>query len=450
MPSPDSPELPSSAASHGSHGTPAAPTPPSLWRDPDFRRLWAGQTASQFGAQAGQVTLPLLAVVALNADSTQLGALRAVQQIPILLFSLFVGAWVDRWRSRNVMVLADFGRAVALAAIPIAFLLGVLGIPVLLVLAFLVGVLTVFFDVAYQAALVRLVKRDQLVQGNSALEGSRSAAQIGGPALGGALVSLLTAPIAVVAGAFFFGVSCLSIRRIRHRESVPRTVERPARMRRQIAEGLRLVVGDPSLRAVGLASALFHFFFAALMTVYLLFLPRTLHLSGTAVGLVLAAMGPGALVGSVLAARLPRRLGHGVVLVSSAVLAEGVMLCAPAVRGSTTLTIASLIAVNFLFGAFSQLVDVTVMAVRQSITPLPVQGRVVATINFVGMGLTPLGSLLGGFLADRWDLRTGLLLAAVGMALSPLFMAFSPLARLGRELPAPGEAIPPGRPGDTA
>ncbi|MFC9603948.1 MFS transporter [Streptomyces niveus] len=421
-----------------------------MWRDPDFRRLWAGQTASQFGAQAGQVTLPLLAVVALNADSTQLGALRAVQQIPILLFSLFVGVWVDRWRSRNVMVLADFGRAVALAAIPIAFLLGVLGIPVLLVLAFLVGVLTVFFDVAYQAALVRLVKRDQLVRGNSALEGSRSAAQIGGPALGGALVSLLTAPVAVVAGVFFFGVSCLSIRRIRHRESVPRTVERPARMGRQIAEGLRLVVGDPSLRAVGLASALFHFFFAALMTVYLLFLPRTLHLSGTAVGLVLAAMGPGALVGSVLAARLPRRLGHGVVLVSSAVLADGVMLCVPAVRGSTALTIASLMAVNFLFGALSQLVDVTVMAVRQSITPSAIQGRVVATINFVGMGLTPLGSLLGGFLAGRWDLRTSLLLTAVGMALSPLFMAFSPLARLGRELPAPGEVIPRGRSGDTA
>lgn len=434
------PDVPSSDSSSAPvpPGSPASAGAPSLWRDRDFRRLWAGQTASQFGAQAGQVTLPLLAVVALNADSTQLGALRAVQQIPILLFSLFVGVWVDRWRSRNVMVLADLGRAAALAAIPVAFLFGVLGIPVLLTLAFLVGVLTVFFDVAYQAALVRLVKRDQLVRANSALEGSRSAAQIGGPALGGVLVSLLTAPVAVVAGAFFFSVSCLSIRRIRHREPLSRTVERPARMGRQIAEGLRLVVGDPSLRAVGLASALFHFFFAALMTVYLLFLPRTLHLSGTAVGLVLAAMGPGALVGSVLAARLPGRFGHGVVLVSSALLADGVMLCVPAMRGSTALTVAALMTVNFLFGAFSQLVDVTVTAVRQSVTPQAVQGRVVATINFVGMGLTPLGSLLGGFLAGRWDPRTGLLLTAVGMVLSPLFMAFSPLARLGKELPPPG------------
>ncbi|MFD3486045.1 MFS transporter [Streptomyces sp. NPDC058665] len=428
--------------------------PPSLWRDRDFRSLWAGQTASQFGAQAGQVTLPLLAVVALNADATQLGALRAAQQVPILLFSIFVGVWVDRWRSRDVMVRADFGRAVALAAIPVAFLLGVLGMPLLLVLAFLVGVLTVFFDVAYQAALVRLVKRDQLAQGNSALEGSRSAAQIGGPALGGALVSLLSAPIAVVAGAFFFTVSFLSIRRIRHREPLspdiarPTTTEsakvqpakvRPARMRRQILEGLRFVAGDPSLRAVGLASAIFQFSFAALMTVYLLFLPRTLHLSGAEVGLVLAAMGPGALVGSVLSAGMPKRFGYGVVLVFSAALADGVMLLVPALHGSTARTIACLMAVNFVFGVFSQLVDVTVMAVRQSITPPAIQGRTVATINFVGMGLTPLGSLLGGFLTATWDPRTSLLVAAIGLVLSPVFMALSPLARLGKELPTPND-----------
>jgi hypothetical protein len=106
---------------------------PALWRDRDFCRLWLGQTASQFGAQASQTTLPLIAVIALNAGANQLGALRAVQQAPILLFSLFVGVWVDRRRSRNVMVLADFGRTVALAAIPVAYLLGMLGIPVLLV-----------------------------------------------------------------------------------------------------------------------------------------------------------------------------------------------------------------------------------------------------------------------------------------------------------------------------
>jgi MFS family permease len=408
---------------------------PSLWREADFRRLWVGQTASQFGAQATQVTLPLIAVVALNAGAGQLGALRAVEQAPILLFSLFVGAWVDRRRTRTVMVLADSGRALAVAAIPIAYLLGVLGIPALLIVAFVVGVLSVFFDVAYQAALVRLVKREQLAQGNSALEGSRSAAQIGGPALGGAMVSLLSAPIAVAAGALFFVVSLLSIRRIRRREPVPARAERPPRMWRQIHEGLHLVVSNSSLRAVGLASAIFQFSFAALMTVYLLFLPRGLHLPGAAVGLALAAMGPGAVVGSLLSARLPRRFGYGVVLTFSAAAGDGVMLCLPALHGSPAVTVALLVAINFVFGVFTQIVDVNVMAVRQAITPVQLQGRVVATVNVVGMGLTPLGSLLGGYLAGQWGLRTSLLVAAIGMTLSPLFIALSPLARLGKNLP---------------
>ncbi|WP_250298114.1 MFS transporter [Streptomyces sp. A 4/2] len=409
---------------------------PTLWRDADFRRLWAGQTASQLGAQTGQVTLPLLAVVTLGAGAGQLGLLRAVEQAPILLLSLFAGAWVDRRRSRTVMVLADSGRALALAAVPAAYLLGVLGIPALLVVAFLVGALSVFFDVAYQASLVRLVKRDQLARSNSALESSRSAAQIGGPALGGALVSLFSAPVAAAAGAFFFVLSFLSIRQIRHRERIPVGAERPPRLRRQIHEGLRLVAGNPSLRAVGLASAVFQFSFAALMTVYLLFLPRALHLSGAAVGLVLAATGPGAVVGSLLSAGLPRRFGYGTVLVTSAALADGVMLCVPALHGATAVTVPLLMAVNFLFGAFSQLVDVTVMAVRQAVTPARLQGRVVATVNFVGMGLTPLGSLLGGWLAGRWGLRSALLATALLLSLSPLVMALSPLARLGRSLPA--------------
>ncbi|MFI6652730.1 MFS transporter [Streptomyces sp. NPDC050529] len=412
-----------------------AGAPQSLWRDADFRRLWVGQTASRFGAQSTQVVLPLLAVVSLHAGSGQLGVLRAVEQAPILLLSLFAGAWVDRRRARTVMVAADCGRAFALAVIPAAYLLGLLGLPVLLVVALLAGVLSVFFDVAYQASLVRLVARDRLMQGNSALEGSRSAAQIGGPALGGLLVSLFSGPVAVVPGAFFFALSSVSIRRIRRREPVPAGSDGPARIRQQIHEGLRFVAGNASLRAVGVASALFQFWFAALMTVYLLYLPRGLHLSGTAVGLALAAMGPGAVVGSLLAARLPGRFGYGKVLVASAVIADGVMLCVPALHGSAAVTLPALIGVNFLFGTFGQLVNVTIMAVRQAITPVRIQGRVVATINFAGMGLTPVGSLLGGFLAGHWGLRTSLLVTAVALSLSPLFMAFSPLARLGRRLP---------------
>ncbi|MGW7208569.1 MFS transporter [Streptomyces sp. NPDC054837] len=416
------------------------PVPSSLWRDSDFRRLWVGQTASQLGEQAGLVVLPLFAVLTLHAGATELGVLRAVGQAPILLLSLFVGAWVDRWRTRTVMVLTDAGRALALGAAAVAGLFGWLGLPALFVIAFAVGALSVFFDVAYQACLVRLVRRDQLVRGNSALEGSRSAAQIGGPALGGALVSLLSAPIAAVSSALFFALSFLSIRRIRRVESAPEHRQRPSRVWRRIHEGLRFVVSDSALRTVCLASAAFQFSFAAVMTVYLLFLPRELHLSGAAVGLALAATGPGALLGSVLAARLPSRFGYGPVLVAAAAIGDGVFLCVPALHGSPDVTVPALLAVNFVFGIGSQLVNVAVMAVRQTVTPDGMQGRAAATITFVGMGLSPLGSLLGGFLAEAWELRTSLLVTATGMLLSPAVMALSPLVRLGRTLPAPQSA----------
>jgi MFS family permease len=430
--------VPSASAVPGS----LRPVPPSLWRDAVFRSLWAGQTASQFGEQASLIVLPLIAVLTLNADAAQLGALRAVGQAPMLLFSLFVGAWVDRWRTRTVMMLADLGRALALCACALAGLLGGLGLPALLVAAFATGSLSVFFDVGYQASLVRLVQRHQLVQGNSALEGSRSAAQIGGAALGGLLVTLLPAPIAAGSSAPFFALSFLSIRRIRH-ESVPRRSQRPGRVWRQVHEGLRFVSGNPLLRTVGLASAAFQFFFAAMMTIYLLFLTRELHLAGTAVGLALAATGPGALLGSLLAARLPNRFGYGTVLVSAAALGDGVMLSVPALHGPAAVTIPALVAVNFVFATFGQLVNVTVMAVRQAATPEGMQGRAAATITFAGMGLTPLGSLLGGFLGQEWGLRAGLLAMAAGMMLSPALMASSPIARLGKTLPARPDAPPP-------
>ncbi|MFG2479733.1 MFS transporter [Streptomyces fagopyri] len=420
---------PSSAASDCGR-----PVPSSLWRDGDFRRLWAGQTVSQLGEHVSLVVLPLFAVLTLDAGAGELGVLRAVGQAPILLLSLFAGAWVDRWRARTVMVLTDVGRTLALGAAAVAALLGRLGLPALFAVAFTVGALSVFFDVAYQASLVRLVDRDQLVRGNSALEGSRSAAQIGGPALSGALVAMLSAPIAAASGALFFALSFLSIGRIRRSESLPPRSERPPRVWRRIQEGLRFVVGDGSLRTVCLASAAFQFSLAALMTVYLLFLPRELHLPGTAIGLALAATGPGALLGSVLAARLPRRFGHGAVLVSAAALGDGVFLCVPGLRGSPAVTVPALLAINFVFGAGGQLVNVTVMAVRQAVTPDGMQGRTAATITFVGMGLTPLGSLLGGFLAQEWGLRSSLLVTAAGMMLSPVLMALSPLARLGRAL----------------
>ncbi|MEV5965333.1 MFS transporter [Kribbella sp. NPDC051952] len=397
---------------------------PKLWADRDFLRLWIGQTASQLASFASQVTLPLVAVTALGAGAAQLGVLRAVQQVPILLFSLFVGVLVDRWRARSVMMYADLGRAVMLALVPIAWMLGM---PFLYLVAFNVGMFTVCFDVAYQASLPRLVARDQLAQGNSMLETTRSAAQICGPALGGALVSVLTAPIAVLASAVMFAASSVSIGRIRGLRGAVSASS--GGVLGQIREGLRIVVHDGSLRAIAAGTCAYQFSFTALTTVQLLFLTRALNLPAAVVGLVLAAFGPGVLIGSLLSAWLPRRFGFGRVVVLAALIADLVMLCTAAVHGSGPWTVAALITINVLYGVFSQTVDVVVTAIRQAITPLEVQGRVVATINFLGLGLTPFGALLGGAAAATLGIRTALVIAVLGLFLSPLALKLSPLGR---------------------
>ena len=404
---------------------------PSLWADRDFLKLWIGQSASLFAIHASQVTLPLVAVVSLGAGAAQLGGLRAAQQVPILLFSLFVGVLVDRWRARTMMVYADFGRAALLGLVPIAW---TLGLPFLYVVAFVSGVFSVCFDVAYQASFPRLVRRDQLAQGNSILESSKSAAQISGPALGGSLVSLLTAPFAVLASAFFFVISFLSIWHIRGLDTTP--VAPAAGVLRQIRDGLKVVADDGSLRAVAVATCVYQFFFTALMTVYLLFLSRSLELPGAAMGIVLAAFGPGALVGSLLSGWMPRWFGYGRVVVFAALISDLVMLCTSFLHGSSATTIVALIAINFLYGVFSQTVDVAVMAIRQAVTPQAIQGRVVATINFLGLGLTPLGALLGGLAAGLMGIRLALTVAIAGLFLSPLTLSLSPLRRLGRRLPS--------------
>jgi MFS family permease len=393
--------------------------PRTLWADREFIKLWVGQTVSQLGAQTAQLTLPLVALTALGGGAAQMGVLRAAQQIPVLLCSLFVGVLVDRMRARGIMMYADLGRALLLAVVPFAF-----GLSYLYVVAFLLGVLSVFFDVAYQASLPRLVPRDQLAQGNSLLESSRSVTQISGPALGGGLVSLLTAPIAVIAGAVFYLVSFLSIQRIRRPE------RRGPVVPMKLTGGLRLVFTTSSLRAIAVASAVGHFFLAGLMTVYLVYLAQVLALPAGVVGLVLAALGPGALIGAVFSAAVPRRFGYGRVMILAAVGADLAMLLVVAAPG-----VPGLIVINLVFGALTQLIDVAATAVRQVITPLNAQGQVVATLNFLGMGLTPLGSLLAGVAAATVGVREVLLICALGMLLSPLAMVLSPLRTLGRTLP---------------
>ena len=179
----------------------------ALWRHPDFLKLWAGQTISEFGSQFSLLALPLVAIYVLHSSAFAVAALTIFEQLPFLLFALPAGVWVDRLARRPILIVGDIGRALALASIPIAYALGELSIGQLFAVAFIVGVLTVFFDVAYQSYLPSLVAREQLIDGNSKLQGSASVAQLGGPGVAGPLIRLLSAPYAILADVGSFIVS---------------------------------------------------------------------------------------------------------------------------------------------------------------------------------------------------------------------------------------------------
>src|SRR5882757_9925001 len=257
----------------------------SLLRHRDFVRLWTGDTLSQFGESIGQFAVPALAVTQLAATPFEVGALSAAETAAFLLVGLPAGVWVDRLRRRPLMLRADLCRFVLLLTIPVAWWLHALTIGQLIVVALLVGLLTVFFDVAYQSYLPSLVGREHIVEGNAKLQISQSAAQVSGPALSGLLVQLIGAATSVLATAVGFLASALFLLRIRTVEPVPARGERRG-MRAEIAEGLRFVLHQPTLRAITFCTGTSNLFFSISSAAMLLFLVRQLDLPIGVAGLL--------------------------------------------------------------------------------------------------------------------------------------------------------------------
>ncbi len=406
-----------------------------LWRHPDFLKLWVGETISLLGSQVTFLAVPLTAAMTLNATPLQMGTLGTVQYIPWLLVGLLAGAWVDRLRRRPVMVAADLGRTVLLGLIPLAAVAGILRMGHLYVVGFFVGILNVFFDVAYAAYLPTLVPRDRLVEGNSKLQVSTSISEISGPGLAGGLVQLVTAPLAIAVDALSFLVSALSLTWIGTPEPKPTPTDDSHNILAEIREGLRLVFSNPILRAFALASVTTNFFVDVHLAVFVLYATRELGISPVILGSIYAVASVGGLLGSLVAARLVKWRGLGPVIVGAQILVTLAVLAIPLSGRQFWVAVPLIVIAEALWGFAVVVYVVNTVSLRQAITPNQFQGRVTASLRFVTWGVAPLGFLLGGILGETIGLQATLLVAVAGPLLSVACLVLSPVPRL-REPPA--------------
>ncbi|WP_406447330.1 MFS transporter [Streptomyces sp. NBC_00876] len=423
------------------------PIPVSLWRDRRFRRFWAGQTISQFGDRITELALPLIAVGALHAAAGQVALLTALVWTPNLL-AIVLGAWVDhRAHKRRLMVLADLVRAAVLLSLPVAHLLGAVTLGQLYAVALLTGAAGVLFNTAYPPFFVHLVPRSSYVDANSKLSAGRSASYVAGPAIGGALVQALTAPVAIVVDALTFLASAVLVGRVSIEE--PPAAHDPAAssLLGRAREGLVFVARHPVLRAsLGCAATVNFFTFVAGSGLIVLFASRNLGLTPGVIGMAFGIGATGALLGAVIAPGISRRLGVGRSIVVGAVLYPAPIAIAAAAGGPLWARAGALAAAEFFSGVGVMLFDVNLNSLQAEVIPDGMRSRVAGAYSTINYGLRPVGALLGGLLATLIGLRATLLIGAVGGALSLLWLLPSPIPRIHSL--APDHPVAPGKDAD--
>jgi MFS family permease len=407
-----------------------------LWANADFIKLWSGQSISEFGSQVSALAIPWLAAVELHASPFEFSLLGVLGFMPLILFALPAGVWVDRLRRRPILIVGDAARAVLLILIPLLWVTHELRMWHLLVLSFVIGVFTVFFDVAYQSYLPSLVERDQLVEGNSKLQLTVSITQVAGPSASGALIAAITAPYAIFADALSFVLSTVFMLRMRHREKLPERAagEPRSKMWPDVKEGLRWVVGHKWLRAIATCTGTSNFFSSVLCAIVLLYFTRVLHLHAWETGLVFAVGSFGSIAGALAVNRIQKRIGVGPTIVITAISFSGGGVLYPLAPRSFPIPFLMLAQALFGFGAVAY--NITQVSLRQAITPERLQGRMNAAMRWIVWGTIPLGSLTGGAIASEWGLRAALWTGAIGGLFTFLPVVLSSVRQI-REMPEP-------------
>jgi MFS family permease len=402
-----------------------------LWRNGAFVRVWSAATISIFGSLITRMALPFVAILALGAGPFEIAVLRSLDVLAALVFGLAAGAWVDRLRRRPVLVWADVGRALLLGSVPAAFALGVLTLAQLFAVTLLTAVLTTFFDAADNAYLPSIVRKDELVDANSALTASGSAAEFTAFGLSGFLIQVLTAPMAILFDAASFVASALLLGSIRAVEVAPPPVADRRRIVAEIRDGLTLVRRDPVLRALALSEMTQGMLWGVFGATYLLFAFEVLQLGPAAIGLITAAGGLGSLIGALAVGRATRRWGIGLTAVGGLLLATlGNAFVPLAPAGAPLIAAGFLVAQQLVGDGGVTIYAITEQTVRQATVDNRLLGRTTSTMRFAAGTAQLVATLGAGLLAEVVGLRAVAAIAPLGGLAGALVIWFSPVRSL--------------------
>jgi len=423
-----------------------------LLRRRSFRLLWTGETISQLGNAMALVGVPLVAVTVLHASTFAVGVLAAAAWLPWLVIGLPAGAWVDRWPARRVMIVCDVISAALYASVPIAAGAGVLTTWLLVAVQLAGGAASVLFMTAYQVYLPSIVAPAELIEGNTKMQGSASAAAFAGPSLAGLVAQLLGAVTALLCNAVSFLVSAACLLGARARPSRPAAgarlaaarpaAARPTTLRREIADGLMFVLRDPFLRQLSTFWAAANLALTGYAALLVVFLVRVIGLTPGSVGLLTAIPGIGGILGALITGRITARYGTARGLLLSTLLTVPFCLLIPLTGPGPRL--AFYVAGSLVACTGIGVGNIVIAAFRQSYSPPGMCGRVTATMRFLIFGTSPLGALLGGSLGTWLGVRPALWVLLGAVALSGTLL-LTPSLRGRRNLPDRPPAIGEGQ-----
>lgn len=403
--------------------------------DPNFNRFWTGESLAQFAVQLGTIALPIISVQLLHASEAQLGYLNAASTAAFLVLGLPAGAWVDRWLKRPTLIAANLTRAMAVSAVPVLYFTGSLQLWHLYIVAAVVGLATVFFDVAYQSFIPILVGVHRIGRANSRMEASVQLARLAGPSIGGLLLKVLAAPVLLGAVGVGYLISSIFLIATHDKEkSLRRPPTRERNLWAEIREGLSYVVHSAPISRITLANLLSSVAYTFAMTLVPLVVLRLIGMTSFQYGLSMAVGAAGGLVGASLSGRLTTKYGTADVVRFSALGATVMLLAYPLAllaADSRPLAMGIIFTLGFLGNIAVLIYNITQVSLRQRLCPLPLLSRMNASVRFIVWGAMPISALAAGWLSTALGITTILWV----MVLLGLVSAV-PLWRISRHLPA--------------